>query len=149
MNVKFFPLVVERDWPWVSQTLGVKLCEDTKGIVAVDLESNAPVAVCVLDSWSRSSVQAHIRVIRKMALRHGFLEEVANYVYGTCGMEVMIGVVPGNNEAALKLDKHIGFTEKHRVKDGYDKGVDYVIMEMTREECPWYSETLAEQHHGR
>ena len=138
MIVKFFPLVVQRDWPWVSQTLGVKLCEDTKGIVAVDIGTNAPVAVCVLDSWSHTSVQAHIRVIRKMALRHGFLEEVANYVYGTCGKEIIIGVVPGNNEAALKLDKHIGFVEKHRVKDGFDHGVDYVIMEMRKDDCRYY-----------
>lgn len=140
MRVEFIGLDMERHWPLVQNVLGVKRCEDTKGILAIDKESNAPVAVCVMDGWSHTSVQIHIAIGRKMVLRHGFLEEIADYVFNQCGRELMIGLVPGNNEAALKLDRHIGFTETYRVKDGFDRGVDYVVMEMRREDCRWLND---------
>lgn len=149
MNVVFLPLDVERDWHWVTKELPVALCEGVKGIVAVDTDTNAPVGVAVMDSWTYTTVQVHFAVMRPMVLKHGFLEEIADYVFNVCSKIKMIGLVPADNEKALKLDKHIGFKELYRLKDGYDFGVDYVIMELTRADAArWLNETIAEQHHG-
>ena len=149
MRVEFIGLKVKRDWKWVTKVLPVRLCEDTKGIIAIDVETNAPIAVCVMDGWTYTSVQVHFAIMRKMVLRHGFLEEVADFVFNKCGKDLMIGLVPGNNELALKMDSHIGFTEAYRVKDGFDKGVDYCILELRKEDCRWLEQpTMAEVHHG-
>lgn len=137
MNVAFVAMDMKTQLPWAQSVLGVKWCEDTQGIVAIDRDTQAPLGLCVMDSWTHTSVQIHIAIMRPMVLRHGFLEEIADHVFNRCGRDIMIGLVPSNHEKALKLDKHIGFTETYRVKDGFDRGIDYVVMELRREDCRW------------
>jgi hypothetical protein len=137
VNIEFIRMDADRDWASLHNVLPVNLCADTKGIIAVDTDTNAPVAVCIMDNWTHTAVQVHFAVMRPMVLRHGFLEEIAYYVYDFCGRDLMIGLVPASNEKALKLDKHIGFEEVYRVKDGYDVDVDYVILELRKENCRW------------
>lgn len=139
--MNFYPLVIERDWPHLAPIMQIKLCEDTKGILAVNDEGKV-VAAVVFDSWSNTSVQAHIWIENVFAIRHGLLREAARYAFEEAGCLVMIGVVPGNNAKALKFDKHIGFTEVARIKDGFDVGVDYHILEMRKEDCPWLREDM-------
>ncbi len=141
--IRFYPLQIKRDWPMLTKHLPVLLCEDTQGIIAIN-GRGACVGACVMDSWSNTSVQVHIWIGNPMAIRHGFLHEIAEHVYVTCKRDVMIGIVPGDNAKALKFDKHIGFEEVARIKDGFNRGVDYVILEMRRENCRWLKE-----NHGR
>jgi hypothetical protein len=49
----------------------------------------------------------------------------------------MFGLVPDNNEKALKLDKHIGFHEVARVPDAICDGVGYIVMRLDKENCRW------------
>jgi len=104
--------------------------------------------VCVCDTWTENSVVIHQAVLTPMLLRHGWLEEVADYVFNTAKRKLMIGLVPSNNEAALKLNDHIGFTETYlndhigftetyRIKDAIADGIDTVIMELRAEDCTW------------
>lgn len=134
--MNFYPLVIDRDWPWLSQQMRIKLCEDTKGIIAVN-DQGQIVAAVVLDSWSHASVQAHIWIENPFAIKHGLLHEVSRYVFEDCGRLVIIGVVPGDNAKALRFDQHIGFREVCTIKDGFDVGVDYHILEMRKEDCKW------------
>jgi len=127
------------DWGWVLQYLPLKQVEDTTGIVAIDLERNATVAVCVMDTWTRNSVQAHIIVENPWILRHGFIEECTDFAFNVVGVKLAIGLVPDNNEKALALDKHIGFTEIARIPDAMYDGVGTVIMTMRREDCRYYN----------
>ena len=117
--------------------------EDTRGITA---EHEGEIqAVCILDSWSPNSCMIHIWIANPFVLRHGYAEEVFKYVFDT-GRELVIGNTPSNNPRALKFIKKIGFREVFRVKDGFDKGVDYVITEMRKEDCRYVNK---EAHHGR
>ena len=70
-----------------------------------------------------------------MALRHGLLEEIARHVYLDCGRERIFGLVPSNNNKALKLNKHIGMSEVARIPNGVMTGVDYVIMCLEKADC--------------
>ena len=70
-----------------------------------------------------------------MLFRHGFAEEVFNYIFNTAGRGVVIGVTPADNAPALKFNKHIGLVELYRIKDGYAQGVDYVVQELRKENC--------------
>jgi RimJ/RimL family protein N-acetyltransferase len=49
----------------------------------------------------------------------------------------MYGLVPANNEKALRLNKKMGFTEAIRLKEAYTAGVDYVLMELRKENCKY------------
>lgn len=142
---RFGKLEVMRDWPWVEKTLHCHLVEDTTGIVAIDAEGDY-AGVVVMDGWTPSSVFVHIAVLNPMVLRHGFLSKAADAIFSHAGRELVLGMVPSNNEKALAFNKKIGFTELFRIKNGFDYGVDYVILEMRRDDCRWLTE---DTHHGK
>lgn len=125
------------DWGWINQQVEILRVEDTAGIVGIDLNKNETVAACVMDNWTNNSVQCHFMVANKMALRHGFLQECLDYIFNVCDKKYIYGMVPGNNEKAIKLNKHMGFTEKVRLKEAFADGVDYIVMEMKRENCKY------------
>lgn len=60
-----------------------------------------------------------------------------DYAFNKGKRVAVYGHVASNNERALQLDKHLGFTEVHRIKDAVDDGVDLIILEMRRENCRW------------
>jgi hypothetical protein len=105
-----------------------------RGVVAY--KEGRIVAAVVLDSWSETSCTIHIAVEDPLVFRHGFAEEVFGYVFEFANRRVIIGVTPSNNAKALKFNKHIGFREIYRIRDGYDVGVDYVVQEFRKED--WY-----------
>lgn len=128
-----FRALRKEDWPWVKARAAPILCEDTKGIIAED-KNGAILAAAVFDSWSHTSCHVHIAMDNVMVIRHGFLEEIKNYVFNTAGRKIMLGVTPSNNLRALKFNRHAGMVEIFRIEDGYDHGVDYVVTRMTKEE---------------
>lgn len=133
MNVKFYGFDFERDWRMVADKLGIRWVDDTKGILAV--ADNGVVAGCIMNNWTWNAVQVHFWIDSPMVLRHGFLEEVSHYVYDVAERGLMIGMVPADNEEALKLDRHIGFTELCRIPGGYMYDIDYVMLTLSKEEA--------------
>lgn len=53
---------------------------------------------------------------------------------------MMHSLVPANNTKALSVDKKIGFKEVTRLKDAFKQGVDYVLLEMRKEDCKYFNE---------
>jgi len=124
-------------WESMPDIARPRRCEDTKGITA--LGKNGEVdAICIFDSWCDNSCQIHIHIANPFVLKNGFAQEVFNYVFSEeSGREVVIGVTPEDNKKALKFIKHIGFKEVGRIADGHQKGVDYILTTMRKEECIW------------
>ena len=115
------------------------ICEDTRGITALD-ENGDPQAVCVFDSWSYNSCIIHIWIKNPFVLKHGFAEEVFNFVFSEeSGRSKIIGITPADNLKAVKFIKNIGFKEIYRISDGYKVGVDYVVTEMNKDNCRYYN----------
>lgn len=123
------------DWEWVNEQMGVLRVEDTSGIIGIDADTNERVSACIMDNWTRNSVQAHLIIVNSMAIRHGFLEEIFDFMYNVKGVNRIYGLVPGDNVKALKINAHIGFTEKMRLDDAWEEGIDYVVVEMKKENC--------------
>lgn len=143
MTYTYRPLTNRDEWEWASARAECNWCEDTKGVIAYkNLEI---VGAVILDSWSFNSVTIHLAIEDPMTLRHGYPEEVFGYVFNTCGRNIILGATPSDNLKALKFNKHIGFTEVYRVKDGYKVGVDFVIFELRKENCR-YIEHGKEEH---
>ena len=123
------------DLRYVKELVQCVLCEDTQGIVAE--RDGKRVAVVVFDSWAHTSVQVHIGVEDPLVFKHGMHREVCVHAFLVAGRKMMIGLVPGNNAKALKLNKHFGFYEVARIEDGYDEGIDYVVMRLDKHNCKY------------
>jgi len=129
-------------WNWLHRRCHPILCADTIGITAVDEKSNI-MAVAAMDSWAPNSCQLHWAIDNPMVLRHGFIEELCEFVFNTRDRGMIIGLVPATNEKAIKLNKHIGMEEIGRVAGGYEIGCDLVIMQLHRDKCRWITEEAA------
>ena len=141
--IRFKPMTEQAEWLWFKERTHVIWCEDTQGIVAFD--ERGIQAMGVFDTWTVDSCCVHLCVDNPIAIRRGLLHEIGHYAYNVCGRTHLFGLVPSNNEKALKLDRHIGFTEVTRVPDGVRKGVDVVIMRLDKEDCRWIEQPAKEE----
>ena len=123
-------------WQWIRERARCHITLSSKGVIAID-KNGVPCAALVLDSWTPTGGQFHIAVENPMVIRHGFFHAGFRYFYQTCGKLVLTAMTPADNDRALKLAKRVGFRETHRIKDGYNYGVDMVVLEMRKEECKW------------
>ena len=130
--MKFVALAPEH-WPWVEENVQCIRSEDTCGIVALDA-NEVIVGALVLDGWTFTSVNTHFAVTNPMAIRRGLFEETYKYVFETCERRMMIGATPTDRGKALKLVKHLGWTEMYRFKDGFNEGIDMVYSLYTKEQ---------------
>lgn len=133
--ISFKPLDNQMEYDWIKQVIRPIWCEDSVGLVAYD--EGGIAGACVADSFTVTTCIVHLGVKNPLILRRGFLEEIANYLFLVRDRKKVIGIVPSDNQKALKLNKHIGFEQVARLKDYYDVGVDYVILELERDKCRW------------
>jgi len=138
MNVGFRSINSETDWDWFTLRNPVQLIPDMTSILAYDKDTGALLAGCVMDNWTETSCQAHLCIDVPLVVRHGFLNEIADFVYNTAGRLMIHSLVPANNLKALSVDKKIGFKEVTRLKDAFKQGVDYVLLELRKEDCKYY-----------
>ena len=135
MNVGFRFFNGATDWDWVRSRVPILRVEDTGGLVAYDKDTDELQAACMWDNWTKTTVQVHLLIVNKMVLRKGFIEEVSDYLFNHRKRKAIYGFVPGDNVKALKIDLNIGFTVKSVLEDGVDEGVDYILMELKKENC--------------
>ena len=138
MNIEFRAFIGQYDWGWVQQICPIVRCEDTSGIMAIDLDTNTTVGAFMMDNWTNNSVQCHFMVANPMVLKHGFLELCADYVYNEQNVANVYALVPANNAKAVKLNKHMGYTTIACLDEAFEVGVDYLLMGMKRDDCVFY-----------
>ena len=143
MNVGFRFMDGTRDWGWINDRVRLLRVEDTTGIVAVNSDTGELIGAVVMDNWTPNAVQCHFTMKSMIAIRHGLLNKAFEHVFSTKGKKIMYGLIPSNNEKSLKLALHLGFTEKTRLHDTFGEGLDYVILELKRENCPYWIEPKA------
>lgn len=142
--ILFKALSDDEEWQWFKQRTSVIRCEDTQGIVAV-APSGRILAICVADSFSPDSCNVHMAIDKPIVIKHGFLHEIARHLFITCNRSHIFGLVPSNNEKAIKFDKHLGWREVARIPDGVGTGTDYIIFRMDRDECRWLEKPTKEE----
>lgn len=135
MNIGFRFFDGTTDWAWVRERLPVLRVEDTGGLVAFSIATGELQAACMWDNWTKTTVQVHLLIVNKMVLRKGFIEEIADYLFNHCNRKAIYGFVPGDNLKALKVDLNLGFTVKSVLEDGIDEGIDYLLLELKKENC--------------
>ena len=143
MRYEFCAMSTEGEFQWFQQSTRVIRCEDSLGLMAYREPFQPPVAGAVFDSFSVDSCNVHLAVLDPWVLRHGFLTLIADYAYDYLNRARMFGLVPENNQKALKLNTHIGFKRIAHIPDAVDTGVGYVVMRLDREDCRWRSQAIA------
>lgn len=113
---------------------GFPVTSDMMGIVAYD--NNLKImGLTTFDHWTDSSVFGHIKVTNPMCLKTGGLvDETMRYVFEVTERENFLGLVPANEHKAVAFEKKIGFKELYRIPNGFQIGVDMIIMRMLRDE---------------
>ena len=127
------------DWDWIQEHIPLSWTDNTSGIVYMD-DDYSLCAAMICENWTPTSVECHFIMQNRKAFRNRFHYECARYVFSMGDRLKMIGIVPSNNEAALKLDRHFGFTEVARIEDAINHGVDAVILELHRDNCPYWEQ---------
>jgi hypothetical protein len=95
----------------------------------------------LFDSWTHTSVVCHFAIPNPMAIRRGLFDVGYDYVFNTAGRRIMLGITPTDRPKALKLLRHMGWEELHRIKDGFADGVDLVYSRFTKEQ--WLQKKVA------
>lgn len=141
MNI--LPLTTEGQWAWFSSLSHAVLCGDTHGFIMFN-DSGTPQAAVVFDTVTPEAMNVHMVVENPMALRHGLLQTAAEHAFLKRGKKRLFGLVPDNNQKALKLNKHIGWREVTRIPDAIREGVGIVVMRIDKEGCRWLPEIKEE-----
>lgn len=133
-----FRAFVPADVLTVREHMPYALTESTTGIVAYCPDTAETLAVFMAENWTQTSVSVHQVILKTMVLRHGWLEEIASFVFTAAGKKKMYGMVPANNPKAISINKKIGFKPVARLEQAVDENTDYIIMELKREDCPYW-----------
>jgi RimJ/RimL family protein N-acetyltransferase len=124
----------DRLLPWAQERIGVVFRRDA---YTIGLERDGElVAVVVYDCFSDTDLNMHIASDGSSAwLNKELLINAFCYPFVQLGLLRVTGLVPANNEAALRFDEHLGF-----VREGYHPkagrgGTDIISLGMLRENC--------------
>jgi RimJ/RimL family protein N-acetyltransferase len=133
-------------FPWFAERAGLAWSPGFQAIEAVDGKGRVRGMVGY-DGWRPSAVCVHIALDDRLALKY-LLRPAFRIPFLGWGANTLIGTVKSNNAAALELDLNLGFKEIGRVSDGWDFGVDMVILAMRRDECRWLKDRPARAARG-
>ena len=116
------------------------MTESTSGIVAYDKDTTETLALFVGEDWTATSCSVHIVIIKSMVLRHGWLEAMGEYMFTRAARKKLYAVVPDNHKKSLRLVERLGFKQVARLEDAVADGIDYLVMELKREDYPYWGQ---------
>ena len=143
--IKFKPLDAQCEWDWVHARAHPMRVKDTQGIVAYEDTTGKIAGIVIMDSWTPSGCQTHFAIDNPICIRRGLFREVAHHIHVVCNRRYIFGLIPANNEAAHKFDLKMGFEEVARIPEGYDIGVDYIVVRLAKEDNRWLAPEFREQ----
>ena len=120
---------------WIEARTGCVLTRNARAIQALDVSGRIR-GVIAYDMWTESAVQAHMAVDSPVVWR-SLLRPAFSYPFVEAGRSLILGIIADDNPKSLAMVRRLGFTEKHRVVDGWSVGVDLVVFELRRHECRW------------
>ena len=130
---------------WLAEQAKVVIGASFRAMEAVDAQGRI-LAMVGFDGWTPAAVMLHVALEHPGALRH-VLRPAFGLVFDPeprgCAKTLINATVLGDNAKSLRLVKHLGFRETHRVRDGWDRGIDIVLFEMRRQDCRWVDQEAA------
>lgn len=127
---------VDRIAPWIREKSGGSR---TQNDTAIGLEVDGVLEVGVTyDGYTGpgGSISIHSRCDDPRAPNRLFYFSIFDYPFNQLKVEYLYGLVDENNDAAQRVDEHLGF--KHLATlPGYFPGRNAIIYVMQRVDCRW------------
>ena len=124
-----------RDFAWLYTRTGHLLSGAARAIEAVDDQGRIRGMVGY-DDWTPNSVRMHVALESPGATRALFRPAFL-YPFVEVGVSIALAVIVSTNRQCMRLAKHLGFSEIHRVPGGWNEGADLVFFRLDRESCQW------------
>lgn len=99
-------------------------------------EAGCILSMVVFDEWTPNAARIHVAVDAPPPCKD-FICAAFEYPFLEANKGVLLCTVPAHNWRCLRLVHRLGFTEQHRVTDGWETGTDLVEFEMRKENCRW------------
>jgi len=103
---------------------------------AIGYERNGELlAVVIYNNLADLNISMH--VVAKTGRRWcvpEFVSAAFRYPFVQLRLNRVTAYVPSKNEAALKLDKHLGFIEEGRIREALDDGDDLIVLGILKRE---------------
>ena len=129
----FYP---QSDWFYIQRLASPIQTVDTCGVTAFDNKTGQIYGCIIFDNFAPNSAQCHVGMTHPYhCLKAKLLHKACEFVFIQCNRSIAYALVPSSNKKSQKFTEHVGFTEKIRLKDGFDLGVDYVVYELKRRDC--------------
>lgn len=121
------------DIDWLVERTRCAVSTGMRAIKAVDARGHIRGMVGY-DLWTKNAVTAHMAVDTPIAWR-SLIPACFEYPFLECGRELILAVIPADNEKSWGMAGSLGFRLKHTVRDGWSKGVDLLMFELRRSDC--------------
>ena len=99
------------------------------------------IAVVGYNGFCGRICQMHVAGDGGHWVNRALLNAAFDYPFRQLDLVAVLSPIAASNERALRFDKHVGFTEVHRVPEGWAHGDDLIILEMRREACRYLART--------
>lgn len=112
-------------------------------VLAVTDEAQRIVALATFDCFVGRTCYMHLEGFDGSDARWltgPFIRAVFKYLFIDVGVIQVFGPVDSRDERLLRMARYLDFEELHRVKDGWEDGVDLVMMSLRKENCRWLEE---------
>lgn len=124
---------------FVNRILNVKFDPAQSVCFSTIDPSGKILGVAVFSRFMPHNCELSVASITPTFLTRGLLDVVFHYAFVTAKKRRVTAVIEDGNDAALKMDLRLGFTEEGRLKNWYGDR-DGIILRMLREECRWIKE---------
>lgn len=119
---------------FINDLLDVKFVSGQAISIASLNEQKEILGVVVYNNFTEHNCELSVASVSPRFLSKSFLRAVFHYPFITAGKRRITAIIEDGNEAALTLDRRLGFVEEARLKGWYgDK--DGIVLRMLREEC--------------
>lgn len=132
-------IVTEQQAPLVEilcEKVGLVPTPHIRAIGRFEPRLNIIMGVVGYDGWTGTACEIHMVGLHPNWINREFIKAAFEYPFKQAGCKVLIGKVPSGNVEALKLDKHLGFTEVCVIPDAHPDGSLHIFT-MRQEDCRW------------
>ena len=119
---------------FINRVLDVKFVAGQAITIASLSNDGEILGVVVFNNFTEHNCELSVASVSPRFLSKSLLRAVFHYPFETAGKSRITAIIEDGNEAALTLDRRLGFVEEARLKGWYgDK--DGIVLRMLREEC--------------
>jgi hypothetical protein len=138
MKVEFIAFDGPTHWAWIQERYPFLRMADTCGFMTIDRDTGDLLAAVICDTFMHNTAQLSLIVEDSVVFKHGFAEEVAQYMIEGHQKDWAFCKVSANNSKCLSIVDWMGFKEVGRLSGAGKDGCDHILFEMHKDDCKFY-----------